>query len=128
MEATAEWGLIKHSIEALNLCFTQPYETGDKYYLKMSRDIIGNGQITMIKEEASTRIIPDMVRQWVLEGKCTPLNPSWLFVNAKEPNAVLWTGDEKDSILNSPEFLNNNCPTYDLIRTINANGGSIPMT
>ncbi len=50
MEATSEWGLIRHSIEALNFCFTQPYEQGEKYYLKLSKDIIGNGEVTMIKE------------------------------------------------------------------------------
>jgi len=43
MEATAEWGLIRHSIEALNFCFVQPYESGDKYYIKLTRDILGNG-------------------------------------------------------------------------------------
>lgn len=49
IEATAEWGLIRHSIEALNFCFTQPYETDNKFYLKISKNIIGNGEITMIK-------------------------------------------------------------------------------
>ena len=119
--------MIRHSIEALNFCFVQPYEFGDKYYLKLTRDIIGNGEITMIKEEANTRIIPDTVRQWILEGKCTPLNPAWLFVNKIELNAVMWKGEERDSILNSDAFLNNNCPTYDVIKMIKNDGAAIPI-
>ena len=49
----------------------------------------------MIKEEVNNRIIPDTVRQWILEGKCTPLNPAWLFVNKIELNAVMWKGEER---------------------------------
>lgn len=47
MEATAEWGLIRHSIEALNFCFTQNFDR-EKYYLKLSKTILGRGEITVI--------------------------------------------------------------------------------
>lgn len=49
----------------------------------------------MIKETPESRIIPDTVREWVLEGKCTPMNPSWLYVNEKEPKALMWNDEEK---------------------------------
>ena len=79
----------------MNFCFTQPYESDDKFYLRISKDILGDGEIIMIKETPDSRIVPDTVREWVLEGKCTPMNPSWLYVNEKEPKALMWNDKEK---------------------------------
>ncbi len=39
----------------------------------------------------------------------------------------MWSAEERQSILDSPEFQNNNCPTYDVVKFINKNGASIPI-
>lgn len=125
MVATAEWGLVRHSLEALNFCFTQPFE-GEKYYLKLSKSILGNGQITVIYQDKDKKNIQDTVRAWFLEGECTPLNPSWIFTNDAFPEARMWNDEEVESILSSKQLLNK-CPTYDVIRMIARDGARIPI-
>lgn len=125
MVATAEWGLIRHSLEALNFCFTQPFEA-EKYYLKLSKSILGKGLITVIYEDKNTTLIKDTVRGWFLEGQCTPLNPNWLFPNSNT-GAQMYNKEEVDSILKSKQIMNK-CPTYDVIRMIARDGATIPTT
>lgn len=90
INATAEWGLVRHSMEALNLCFTQPFER-DNYYLILRKSLLGNAAITVVYEGKDSNIIADTVREWILEGECTPINPYWMITeNSKQPGALLW--------------------------------------
>lgn len=122
INATAEWGLIRHSIEALNFCFVQPYDR-DTYYLELTKNIIGQSSIVIIWEDNLSRTVPNFVESEFLEGRCVPLNPFWLFKSTTDP--VLFSDA---SIFTENRNIRRNCPTYKLISTISKKGGVIPLT